>query len=123
MIVGWEISSRLTTSLVTSAVSRAVYWRKPSAGLILHSDRGSQYTSSQMQQFAKEQKIQLSMGRTGSCYDNAVTESFFHTLKTEHIYFFCYDTRLDARTSIFDYIETFYNQRRLHSTIGNLSPM
>lgn len=123
MIVGWDISSRLTTSLVTSAVSRAVYSRKPSEGLILHSDRGSQYTSDKMRLFAKEQKIKLSMGKTGSCYDNAVTESFFHTLKTEHIYFFRYNTRLDARTSIFDYIESFYNQHRLHSTIGNLSPV
>ena len=123
MIVGWDLSSRLTTSLVTSAVSRAVYSRKPSEGLILHSDRGSQYTSDKMRVFAKEQKIKLSMGKTGSCYDNAVTESFFHTLKTEHIYFSRYDTRLDARTSIFDYIESFYNQHRLHSTIGNLSPV
>jgi transposase InsO family protein len=123
MIVGWDLSSRLTTSLVTSAVSRAVYSRKPSEGLILHSDRGSQYTSDKMRVFAKEQKIKLSMGKTGSCYDNAVTESFFHTLKTEHIYFSRYNTRLDARTSIFDYIESFYNQHRLHSTIGNLSPV
>lgn len=123
MIVGWDLNSRLTTSLVTSAVSRAVYWRKPPEGLILHSDRGSQYTSNQMRIFAKEQKIKLSMGKTGSCYDNAVTESFFHTLKTEHIYFSRYDTRLDARTSIFDYIESFYNQHRLHSTIGYLSPV
>lgn len=123
MIVGWDLSSRLTTSLVTSAVSRAVYSRKPSEGLILHSDRGSQYTSQKMRVFAKEQKIKLSMGKTGSCYDNAVTESFFHTLKTEHIYFSRYNTRLDARTSIFDYIESFYNQHRLHSTIGNLSPV
>ena len=108
---------------MTSAVSRAVYSRKPSEGLILHSDRGSQYTSDKMRVFAKEQKIKLSMGKTGSCYDNAVTESFFHTLKTEHIYFSRYNTRLDARTSIFDYIESFYNQHRLHSTIGNLSPV
>jgi len=123
MIVGWDLSSRLTTSLVTSAVSRAVYSRKPSEGLILHSDRGSQYTSDKMRVFAKEQNIKLSMGKTGSCYDNAVTESFFHTLKTEHVYFSRYNTRLDARTSIFDYIESFYNQHRLHSTIGNLSPV
>ena len=123
MIVGWEVSSRLTTDLVTAALERALYWRKPSDGLILHSDRGSQYASSELQSLAKEQIIHLSMGKTGSCYDNAVTESFFHTLKTEHIYFHHYDTRQDARTSIFEYIETFYNQQRLHSTLGNLSPM
>jgi putative transposase len=123
MIVGWEISSRLTTDLVTTAVERALYWRKPAEDLILHSDRGSQYASIQLHSLAKEQSLCLSMGRTGSCYDNAVTESFFHTLKTEHIYFQHFETRQDARTSIFDYIETFYNQRRLHSSLGNLSPM
>jgi len=67
--------------------------------------------------------LHLSMGRTGSCYDNAVTESFFHTPKTEHIYFHRYETRQDARISIFEYIETFYNQHRLNSTLGNLSPV
>ncbi len=123
MIVGWELSSRLTTKLVTSAVKRALYWRKPSEDLILHSDRGAQYASSELLSLAKEQNLLLSMGNTGSCYDNAVTESFFHTLKTEHVYFQHFDTRLDARTSIFDYIETFYNQHRLHSTLGNRSPM
>jgi putative transposase len=123
MIVGWEVSSRLTASLVTTAVERALYWRKPDEDLILHSDRGSQYASNELRSLAKEQMIHLSMGRTGSCYDNAVTESFFHTLKTEHICFHQYETRQDARTSIFDYIETFYNQQRLHSTLGNRSPM
>jgi putative transposase len=123
MIVGWEVSSRLTADLVTTAVERALYWRRPDEELILHSDRGSQYASTELRSLAKEQTLHLSMGRTGSCYDNAVTESFFHTLKTEHIYFHRYDTRQDARTSIFDYIETFYNQQRLHSTLGNLSPM
>ena len=120
MIVGWEISSRLTASLVTTAVERALFWRKPAEDLILHSDRGSQYASTELRSLAKEQMLRLSMGRTGSCYDNAVTESFFHTLKTEHIYFHHYETRQDARTSIFEYIETFYNQQRLHSSLGNV---
>jgi putative transposase len=123
MIVGWEVSSRLTANLVTTAVERALFWRRPVEDLILHSDRGSQYASTELRSLAKEQMIHLSMGKTGSCYDNAVTESFFHTLKTEHIYFHRYETRQDARTSIFEYIETFYNQQRLHSTLGNLSPM
>jgi putative transposase len=123
MIVGWELNSRLTASLVTTAVKRALYARKPAEDLILHSDRGSQYASTELRSLAKEQMLRLSMGRTGSCYDNAVTESFFHTLKTEHIYFHRYETRQDARTSIFEYIETFYNQQRLHSTLGNRSPM
>ena len=122
-IVGWELSSHLSAFLVTSAVERAIHSRRPSEGLILHSDRGSQYGSDQLRRLAKEQKLQLSMGRTGSCYDNAVTESFFHTLKAEHVYFSHFDTRDDARVSIFDYIETFYNSQRMHSTIGNVSPM
>ena len=123
MIVGWELSARLTASLVTSAVERALAWRNPSEELVLHSDRGSQYASNELIALSKEHGIRLSMGRTGNCYDNAVTESFFHTLKTEHIYFTRFETRQDARTSIFDYIEVFYNRQRMHSTINNLSPM
>lgn len=123
MIVGWELSSRLTASLVTSAMNRAISWRKPDEGLILHSDRGSQYASDDFVELAKEHRFQRSMGRTGSCYDNAVTESFFHTLKTEHVNFYRYETRLEARTSIFDYIEVFYNRQRKHSTINNMSPV
>jgi transposase InsO family protein len=123
MIVGWELSARLTTSLVTSAMQRALAWREPSEGLILHSDRGSQYASNDLREIAKERGIRLSMSRTGNCYDNAVTESFFHTFKTEHMYFTRCNTREEARTSIFDYIELFYNRQRKHSTINNLSPM
>jgi transposase InsO family protein len=123
MIVGWELSARLTASLVTSAVERAVAWRNPSEGLVLHSDRGSQYASNELIALSKEHGIRLSVGRTGSCYDNAVTESFFHTFKTEHVYFTRFETRQDARTSIFDYIEVFYNRQRMHSTINNLSPV
>lgn len=122
MIVGWEAGPRLTASLVVSAVKRALYRRQPNSAIVLHSDRGSQYASDDLRSLAKEQNMLLSMGKTGSCYDNAVTESFFHTLKTEHIYFNKYDTRQQAQTSIFDYIETFYNQRRLHSALGYLSP-
>jgi transposase InsO family protein len=123
MIVGWELSSRLTASLVTSAMNRAISCRRPEEGLILHSDRGSQYASDEYVELVKEHQFQRSMGRTGSCYDNAVTESFFHTLKTEHINFYRYETRVEARTSIFDYIEIFYNRQRKHSTINNMSPV
>ncbi|HLF20388.1 MAG TPA: IS3 family transposase [Bacteroidota bacterium] len=123
MIVGWELSARLTASLVTSAVDRALAWRTPSEGLVLHSDRGSQYASNELLELSKEHGIRLSMSRTGNCYDNAVTESFFHTFKTEHVFFSRFETRQDARTSIFDYIEVFYNRQRMHSTIRNLSPM
>ena len=87
MIVGWELSARLSASLVTSAVERALAWRNPSKGLVLHSDRGSQYASNELAALSKEHAIRLSMSRTGNCYDNAVTESFFHTFKTEHVFF------------------------------------
>lgn len=123
MIVGWELSARLTASLVTSAVGRALAWRNPSEGLVLHSDRGSQYASNELIALSKEHGIRLSMSRTGNCYDNAVTESFFHTFKIEHAFFTRFETRQEARTSIFDYIEVFYNRQRMHSTINNLSPM
>jgi transposase InsO family protein len=123
MIVGWELSARLTASLATGALHRALAWREPPEGVILHSDRGSQYASTELLELAKEHRIRLSMSRTGNCYDNAVTESFFHTIKTEHLYFARFATRQEARTSIFDYIELFYNRQRKHSTINNLSPM
>ena len=123
MIVGWEVGARMTASLVTTAVDRALFWRTPTAEMILHSDRGAQYASGELRTLTHHHQIRLSMGHTGSCYDNAVTESFFHTLKTEHIYFQQYNTRQEARTSIFEYIETFYNQRRLHSALGYRSPV
>ncbi|HVN47496.1 MAG TPA: DDE-type integrase/transposase/recombinase, partial [Bacteroidota bacterium] len=108
--------------LVTSALQRALDVRKPDAGLILHSDRGSQYTSQEVKHLAEAYGIRQSMGATGSCYDNAVTESFFHTLKTEHIYFQSYDTRQQARSSIFEYLEVFYNRQPLHSANDYTTP-
>lgn len=123
MIVGWELSARLNASLVTAALNRAIAVRQPAAELIVHSDRGMQYASAEVLELAKEHRLQLSMSRTGNCYDNAVTESFFHTLKTEHVYFYCYETRQEARTSLFDYIELFYNRHRRHSSINNLPPL
>ena len=123
MIVGWEMSERLNASLVRSALNRALALRQPGEDLIVHSDRGSQYASAEVLELAKEHRLQLSMSRTGNCYDNAITESFFHTLKTEHVYFSHYETRQQARTSLFDYIELFYNRQRRHSSINNLSPL
>ena len=123
MIVGWELSARLNASLVTAALNRAIAVRQPSEEIIVHSDRGTQYASGEVLELAKEHRLQLSMSRTGNCYDNAVTESFFHTLKTEHVYFNGYETRQEARTSLFDYIELFYNRHRRHSSINNLSPL
>jgi len=121
-IVGWDLGDRLTADLVTAALKQAIDRRQPERELILHSDRGTQYASHQVRTLAQEYGIRLSMGATGSCYDNAVTESFFHTLKTERTYFERYNTRQEARQSIFHYIEVFYNRQRLHSTIGNVSP-
>ena len=121
-IVGWDLSSRLTADLVTSALQRALEARQPEDGLILHSDRGVQYRSQEVQLLVERYGIRLSMGATGSCYDNAVTESFFHTLKTEHASFQSYHTRQEARLSIFEYIDGFYNRRRLHSSLDYLSP-
>lgn len=122
MVVGWELSDRLTTDVVTSALMRALDRRRPSHELVLHSDRGSQYTSDELKMLAFHNDIRLSMGAKGSCYDNAASESFFHTLKTEHAYFERYESREKARHSIFDYIEVFYNRQRIHTTIGGLSP-
>ena len=122
LIVGWELSDRLTTPLVTTAVRRALEQRRPDAGLVFHSDRGSQYASDDLRALAEHHRISVSMSGTGNCYDNAVTESFFHTLKTEHTFFQRYETREEARLGIFDYIEAFYNRSRLHSTLGNVSP-
>jgi putative transposase len=121
-IVGWELSSRLTADLVTSALQRAVDVRQPKPGLILHSDRGSQFASQELHILVERYTIRQSMSATGNCYDNAVTESFFHTLKTEHAFFEHYETRQEARSSVFEYIEAFYNRQRLHSTIGYMSP-
>lgn len=123
MIVGWQLSARLNASLVSAALHRAIASRQPEEELIMHSDRGMQYASAEVLELAKEHRMRLSMSRTGNCYDNAVTESFFHTLKTEHVYFTRYETRQEARTSLFDYIELFYNRHRRHSSINNLSPL
>lgn len=122
-IVGLAMDTRMKTDLVMSAVNQAITHRQPSQGLIHHSDRGSQYTSEYFQKLLKTKGITSSMSSTGCCYDNAVAESFFHTLKTEHVYFENYRTREQAKMSIFDYVETFYNRIRRHSTLNYLSPI
>ncbi len=119
-VIGWELSARLTTDLVTGALHRALEMREVKPGLVLHSDRGSQYTSHEISLLVQEHGLQQSHGI--SCYDNAVTESFFHTLKTEHLQFEHFETRDQVRPSLFDYIELFYNRQRKHSTLGMLSP-
>jgi len=121
-VVGLAMSQRLKTDLVLRAVSQAVTRRKPMPGLILHSDRGSQYTSRAYRKLTQKSGITLSMSSTGNCYDNAVAESFFHTLKIAVVHGQTYQTRNQATRSIFEYIELFYNQERMHSTLNYFSP-
>lgn len=122
-IVGWSIDSSLSAELVIRALMMAIVHRNPLRGIIFHSDRGSQYTSSSFRSILKNYGIVQSMSSTGNCYDNAITESFFHTLKTELTYWEKYQTRDEAKGSIFEYIEINYNRRRLHSSLGYLSPV
>jgi putative transposase len=121
-IVGMSMNERMTTGLVRAALEQALTHRKPSPGLVHHSDKGCQYTSHEFQQLLKTHQITVSMSGTGNCYDNAAMESFFHTLKTEHVYFEHYQTREQAKRSIFEYVEVFYNRQRLHSTLGYATP-
>jgi transposase InsO family protein len=121
-IVGLAMSERMTSELVISALKQALTHRSPKQGLMHHSDKGCQYTSKNFQELLKENNIIVSMSGTGNCYDNAAMESFFHTLKTEHVHFENYMTREQAMLSIFEYVEVFYNRQRLHSTLGYLSP-
>ncbi len=122
-IIGWALGSSLSAELVLRALTMALLHRNAPEGIIFHSDRGSQYTSSQVRRLLKSYKITQSMSSTGNCYDNAIIESFFHTLKTELVFWNSYKTREEAKRSIFEYIEVFYNRQRLHSAIGYLSPV
>lgn len=121
-VVGMAMSDSLHSAVVIQALEQAIARRKPGKGLWHHSDRGCQYTSGPFQTLLKEQDIICSMSSTGNCFDNAAAESFFHTLKTEHVYFERYTTREEAKASIFEYVEVFYNNQRLHSTLGYKSP-
>ncbi len=121
-IVGLAMGERMTTGLISNALKQAVMHRNPGAGLTHHSDKGCQYTSQNFKILLKKYDMIASNSGTGNCYDNAAMESFFHTLKTEHIYFETYHTREQAKQSIFEYVEVFYNRKRRHSTLGYLSP-
>ena len=120
--VGWAASSRLTQDLALSALQMAVIRRRPPAGLIHHSDRGSQYTGQAYQSLLARYQMQPSMSKTGSCFDNAVAESFFSTLKCEWLHGQRFTTRQEALTAIFYFIEVFYNRKRRHGYLGNISP-
>jgi len=122
-IVGWAMQNNLSTSIVLCALDMALVNRNPSVGLIHHSDRGSQYASTAYQDVLTDEGITCSMSRRANCYDNAAMESFFHTLKVELIHRYRFHTRDHARTAIFDYVESFYNRTRRHSSIGYVSPM
>ncbi len=116
------MSKERDEQLITKAAKMALIQRKPGAGLVHHSDRGSQYTSQGYLAVLKEAGIRVSMSRKGDCYDNALMESFFGTLKEECVERQSYQTRAEARSSVFEYIEVFYNRKRKHSSLGYSSP-
>jgi len=121
-IVGLAMSNRITDDLTQNALNQAIGRRNPQAGLIHHSDRGSQYASGDYQALLKKHEITPSMSRKGDCWDNAVAESFFHTLKIEKINRYRFKMRDEAKREIFKYIEMYYNRKRTHSSLGYLSP-
>lgn len=122
-IVGWSMDDTMKVSLVNDALKMALSNRNPQQGLIWHTDRGSQYASYEHRDLLKQYGIVQSMSRKGNCLDNAVAESFFHTLKTELTHHEVYFTKEQAKRSIFEYIEVFYNRERMHSANNNLSPV
>ena len=120
-VVSFSIDNHMRTELVESTLQKAFLRRSPIGDLVHHSDRGSQYTSKRFQECCKNFGIRQSMN-SGSCYDNAAMESFFHSLKTELVYLEKFNTKLEAKRAIFEYIESFYNRKRLHSTLGYMTP-
>lgn len=122
MIVGWSMDSRMTKELVMNALRMARFRRKPKPGVLHHSDRGSQYCSGDYQALLAECGMVASMSRKGSCWDNAPMESFFNSLKNERVFHEDYETRMQARQDLFDYIEVFYNRKRRHSALHYRSP-
>ena len=122
-VVGWSMADHMRAELVNQALAMALSQRQPAAGLIMHTDRGSQYGADSYQRLLSQHGLEPSMSRKGNCWDNAVAESFFHTLKTELIYLEDFDTREHAQTAVFEYIEVFYNRQRCHSANGYLAPL
>jgi putative transposase len=121
-VVGWSMADHMGTGLVSDALRMAVARRSPGPGLLHHSDRGVQYAADDYRHLLAENGIECSMSAKGDCYDNAVMESFWGTLKTELVNHEQYETREQARASIFEYVEVFYNRHRLHSSLGYVSP-
>ena len=121
-VIGWAMSERMKATLVCDALHMALFRRALPRGVIVHSDRGSQYCSNAFQRIVSKQGLLCSMSKRGDCYDNACAESFFHTLKVELIHGQRFDTRDQARREIFEYIEAYYNTVRRHSALGQVSP-
>jgi putative transposase len=121
-VVGWSMGSRMKAQLVCDALRMAMWQRRPKAGLIHHSDRGSQYASKAFRRLLKDNEFEGSMSRKGDCWDNAVAESFFGSLKQERVHWKNYQTRHEAQQDILNYISMFYNSHRLHSTLDYMSP-
>jgi transposase InsO family protein len=121
-VVGWATAQHARYQIAAEALQMALVQRRPGSGLLHHSDRGAQYTAFEYQSHLNEEGLTCSMSRPGNCLDNAVAESFLHTLKTEWIYHYRYATRAEARASSFEYIECFYNRIRKHSTLDYRSP-
>lgn len=122
-VIGWAMHKRMKTDLVIDALRMALMRRKVRSSLLLHSDQGSQYAAADYQAVLAENGIDCSMSRKGCCWDNAVAESFFHTLKTELVHHEDYFSRRAAKASIFEYIEVFYNRQRRHSHVGQVAPL
>jgi len=122
IVVGWSMKSTLSQELVLDALMMAVWRRRPRHPVIVHSDQGSQYGSDDAVRFCKDHGLIPSMSRRGNCFDNAVAESFFSSLKKERIRRRIYQSREEARADMFDYIEVFYNRNRRHSHLGQVSP-
>lgn len=121
-VVGWALAPSLSTELAMTALRMALQRRRPEAGLLHHSDRGCQYTSFEYRTALAQHVVTVSMSRKGNCWDNAVAESFFATLKNELVYRRSWPTRLELRAAVFEYVEVFYNRRRLHSSLGYKTP-
>ncbi len=121
-LVGWALSERMTSQLVKDALQMALWRRQKPRGVIVHSDRGSQYCSADYQKLLSDHGLICSMSKKGDCFDNAAMESWNHSLKVEAIHGETFQTREEAKNHIFDYIEIYYNRQRLHSLLGYLSP-
>lgn len=122
-VIGWSMKENQARDIVLDALMMAFWRRRPKSEVVIHSDQGSQYGSDDWHRFLRDHNMKASMSRRGNCWDNAVAESFFSSLKKERIRKMIYKTRDDARSEVFDYIEAFYNRRRRHSHLGHVSPV